>query len=72
MKLNKQPIYNLKVKVKDYIVDQEYGFCILADFMHPDNYLEMDVVEFQHLYDAICSMKNLIEKERRICQLEIN
>lgn len=64
MKLNDQPIYNLKVRVKDYIVDKEYGFCILADYMHPANYLDMDVHEFQYLYDAVCSMKDLIEKER--------
>lgn len=64
MKLNEQPIYNLKVRVKDYIVDQTYGFCILADFKHPDNYLDMDVHEFKHLYNAVCSMKDLIEKER--------
>ena len=64
MKLNEQPIYNLKVRVKDYVVDQEYGFCILADFMHPDHYLDMDVHEFKHLYDAVCNMKDLIEKER--------
>ena len=64
MKLNEQPIYNLKVRVKDYIVDQTYGFCILADYMSPSNYLDMDVHEFQHLYDAVCSMKDLIEKER--------
>lgn len=64
MKLNEQPVYNLKVRVNDYIVDQEYGFCILADYMHPDNYLDMDVHEFQYLYDAVCSMKDLIEKER--------
>jgi hypothetical protein len=24
----------------------------------------MDVHEFQYLYDAVCSMKDLIEKER--------
>ena len=64
MKLNEQPVYNLKVRVNDYIVNQDYGFCILADYMSPSNYLEMDVVEFQHLYDAICKMKELIEKER--------
>ena len=64
MKLNDQIAYNLKVRVKDYVVDQEYGFCILADFMHPDNYLDMDVHEFQNLYDAVCNMKDLIEKER--------
>ena len=64
MKLNEQPVYNLKVRVNDYIVNKDYGFCILADYMSPSNYLEMDVVEFQHLYDAICNMKELIEKER--------
>ena len=64
MKLNEQPIYNLKVRVKDYVVDQEYGICILADYMSPDNYLDMDVHEFQNLYDAVCNMKDLIEKER--------
>ena len=64
MKLNEQPIYNLKVRVKDYIVDQEYGFCVLADYISPSNFLDMDVHEFQHLYDAVCSMKELIEKER--------
>ena len=32
--------------------------------MSPSNFLDMDVVEFQHLYDAVCSMKDLIEKER--------
>ena len=64
MKLNEQPIYNLKVRVDDYVVNKSYGFCILADYMSPSNFLVMDVVEFQHLYDAICSMKELIEKER--------
>lgn len=64
MKLNDQTIHNLKVRVKDYIVDKEYGFCILADYMRPANYLDMDVHEFQHLYDAVCNMKELIEKER--------
>lgn len=64
MKLNEQPIYNLKVRVDDYVVNKSYGFCILADYMSPSNFLDMDVVEFQHLYDAICSMKELIEKER--------
>lgn len=64
MKLNDKTVYNLNVRVKDYIVDQKYGFCILADYMHPANYLEMDVIEFQHLYNAVCSMKDLIEKER--------
>ena len=64
MKLNDQTIYNLNVRVKDYIVDQEYGFCILADYMRPANHLDMDVHEFQYLYDAVCSMKDLIEKER--------
>lgn len=64
MKLNEQPVYNLKVRVNDYIVNKDYGFCILADYMSPSNYLEMDVVEFQHLYNAICKMKELIEKER--------
>lgn len=65
MKLNEQPIYNLKVRVDDYVVNKSYGFCILADYMSPSNFLDMDVVEFQHLYDAICSMKELIEKERK-------
>ena len=64
MKLNDQTIYNLKVRVKDYIVNKEYGFCILADYMSPSNFLDMDTVEFQYLYDAICNMKELIEKER--------
>ena len=64
MKLNDQTAYNLKVRVKDYVVDKEYGFCILADYMRPDNYLDMDVYEFQNLYDAVCNMKDLIEKER--------
>ena len=64
MKLNDQPIYNLKVRVKDYIVDKEYGFCILADYTRPTNHLDMDVHEFQHLYESVCSMKDLIEKER--------
>lgn len=64
MKLNEQPVYNLKIRVKDYIVDKEYGFCILADYIRPANYLDMDVHEFQHLYDAVCNMKDLIEKER--------
>lgn len=64
MKLNDKTVYNLKVKVKDYVVDKEYGFCILADYMSPSNFLDMDVVEFQCLYDAVCSMKDLIEKER--------
>lgn len=64
MKLNEQPVYNLKVRVKDYVVDQEYGFCILADYISPPNFLDMDVHEFQYLYDAVCNMKDLIEKER--------
>lgn len=64
MKLNGQPVYNLKVRVDDYIVDKSYGFCILADYMSPSNFLDMDAVEFQWLYDAVCSMKDLIEKER--------
>lgn len=64
MKLNEQPIHNLKVRVDDYVVNKSYGFCILADYMSPSNFLDMDVVEFQHLYDAICNMKELIEKER--------
>lgn len=64
MKLNEQPIYNLKVRVNDYVVNKNYGFCIMADYMSPSNFLDMDVVEFQHLYDAICNMKELIEKER--------
>lgn len=64
MKLNDQTAYNLKVRVKDYVVGKEYGFCILADYMHPANYLDMDVHEFKYLYDAVCSMKDLIEKER--------
>ena len=64
MKLNEQLIYNLTVRVKDYVVDKEYGFRIFADYMHPANYLDMDVHEFQHLYDAVCNMKDLIEKER--------
>lgn len=64
MKLNNQTAYNLKIRVNDYVVDKEYGFCILADHMRPTNYLDMDVHEFQYLYDAVCSMKDLIEKER--------
>ena len=64
MKLNNQTAHNLTVRVKDYVVDKEYGFCILADYMHPANYLDMDVHEFQYLYDAVCNMKDLIEKER--------
>ena len=64
MKLNDQTIHNLKIRVKDYVVDKEYGFCILADYSNPSNFLDMDVFEFEHLYDAICNMKELIEKER--------
>ena len=64
MKLNDQIAYNLKVRVNDYVVNKDYGFCILADHMSLPNYLDMDVHEFQHLYDAVCSMKDLIEKER--------
>ena len=68
MKLNNQIAYNLKVRVNDYIVNQDYGFCILADYMSPSNYLDMDVHEFQHLYDAVCNMKELIENEREKCR----
>lgn len=64
MKLNGKSIHNLKVIVKDYVVDKSYGVCILADCFAPSNYLDMDIVEFQYLYDAICNMKELIEEER--------
>ena len=64
MKLNGQSIYNLKVRVDDYVVNKSYGFCIFADYMSPSNFLDMDAIEFQRLYDAVCNMKELIEKER--------